>query len=157
MKIDYGRASAADSPKLIDLRLAYRREDGGDMPPEAEKTFRERLAAYFPAHVDRDLLVFAARGEDGEILSCCFLQVTEKPPGLAFPTGRVGTVLNVYTRPGFRHRGLARRLMALLLDQARALKLDLVELKATEDGYPLYCALGFRECGEHYRLMQIRP
>ena len=155
MKIVIDKASAADGPQLVELRLAYLREDGGDMEPEAEGAFRERLEAYFPAHLDRDLLAFAARGEGGEILACCFLLLCEKPPGLAFPTGRVGAVLNVYTRPAFRRLGLARGLMALLLEEARARKLDLVELKATQAGYPLYRGLGFRDEGGKYRAMRL--
>lgn len=51
--------------------------------------------------------------------------------------------MNVYTLPGYRHRGLARRGMEMLIDEARHRGLSSLELSATEQGRPLYEALGF--------------
>ena len=147
-----GRAGLSDTSALTELRLAYLREDHGPMAAEEEAALRARLEAYFPAHLDRDLLAYAAR--DSEIAACCLLLVTEKPPSPAFPHGKVGTVLNVYTRPEYRRRGLARRLMELLIRDAAAMGLDHLELKATEDGYPLYRSLGF--AGDHSKYHSMK-
>lgn len=38
---------------------------------------------------------------------------------------------------------------------ANELKLDYIELKSTDDGYPLYQSLGFREMETRYRSMKL--
>lgn len=62
--------------------------------------------------------------------------------------GNQAIVLNVYTEPEFRRRGLARRLMHEVLAWARARKLDSLVLHAAPDGRPLYEELGFTATGE---------
>lgn len=49
----------------------------------------------------------------------------------------------VLTHPDFRRRGFAKRLLAHCLDQADALEIRTLKLDATEQGQPLYAALGF--------------
>ena len=63
-------------------------------------------------------------------------------------------MLNVYTAPEHRRKGVAKTLMGLLLDEGRKLRLDHIELKATEDGYPLYKLLGFEDEHSHYHDMK---
>ena len=61
---------------------------------------------------------------------------------------------NVYTRPSHRRRGFAGRIMAALTDAARAMDLSVVELKATQEGYPLYRKAGFHDDRSKYRPMR---
>jgi GNAT superfamily N-acetyltransferase len=58
------------------------------------------------------------------------------------------TVLNVYTEPAFRNRGLARRLMHTVIDWCRGQGLASVQLHASDAGRPLYEALGFKATNE---------
>jgi GNAT superfamily N-acetyltransferase len=62
--------------------------------------------------------------------------------------GRQAIVLNVYTEPPFRGRGLARRLMHEVLAWARAVELDSLVLHAAADGRMLYEELGFAATNE---------
>ena len=152
--VRFGRADGNDTSALTELRLAYLREDLGLPAPEEEAVLRARLEAYFPAHLNRDLFAYVAR--NGKISACCFLLVTEKPPSPAFPHGKIGNVLNVYTRPDDRRRGLARQLMELLIRDAGAMGLDHLELKATEAGLRLYRSLGFAGEVSNYHSMKRR-
>lgn len=150
----FEKATQADIGALSALRLAYLEEDFGNIPGSEKAGIAERLPAYFARHLDRDCFAFVCR-DAGEIVGCCLLLVTEKPASPAFPTGRIGTVLNVYTKPAHRKKGVAGRLMALLLSEAKALGLDHVELKATDAGRRLYQTLGFREIQEKYHPMKF--
>ena len=151
----FERARAGDIDELAALRLAYLSEDGGVGPEDAARMRRE-LPGYFERHLNRDLTAFVAR-KDGEIVACALLLQVEMPMSPAFINGRTGTVLNVYTKPEHRGRGCARRLMEMLLEEAKALGLSRVELKATPMGEPLYRALGFQDAGAAHRWMQWRP
>src|SRR4029453_5162531 len=57
-------------------------------------------------------------------------------------------VLNVYTDPAHRRRGLARALMAAILEWGRAQGLAKGPLAASEEGRPLYQSLGFTATNE---------
>ena len=44
--------------------------------------------------------------------------------------------------------------MEALLEEAKRLELSVVELKSTEDGYPLYRSVGFMDVGSRYHMMK---
>ena len=73
----------------------------------------------------------------------------------AFITGKTGTVFNVYTRQEYRKQGYAKQLMNVLLEDAKANALSVIELKATEDGYHLYKTVGFEDVVSKYYNMRF--
>ena len=148
------KASFSDIPSLIEMRMLYLNEDHGKLSPELEKQILGHLPVYFNAKLGKDLFAFIAE-DNGNTVGCCLLLVTEKPANPRFPNGRSGTVLNVYTLPEYRRQGIAGGLMGLLIAQARELKLDLIELKATPDGARLYKSLGFEQDFSRYTDMKM--
>ncbi|MBQ1518435.1 MAG: GNAT family N-acetyltransferase, partial [Ruminococcus sp.] len=105
------------------------------------------------SHLNNDLFAFVCRDDD-IIAGCCFLYVSEKPSNPSFINGKTGTVMNVYTRPQYRRKGIAVRLMKMLLAEAEKMCLDFVELKSTEDGYSLYRSVGFEDVVSKYHNMK---
>ncbi len=140
--MEFRKAERKDIPQLVNIRKAYLLHEFEHLEdlPELE----ERLAAYFERHIDGDFTAYIAI-DNGEIVSSAFLLVVEKPCSPDFPTGRTGTVLNVYTKPQYRRQKAASTLMEMLLIDAKLMKLDFVELKATADGRPMYKKLGFKD------------
>jgi GNAT superfamily N-acetyltransferase len=57
---------------------------------------------------------------------------------------RRATILNVYTDPEYRRRGIARRLMETMIAWCKSENLASVFLHASEDGRHLYESLGFK-------------
>ena len=99
-------ATKADIASLVALRLEYLRADYSVLPKELEQVLRAQLPLYFSQHLGKDCHVYLAE-EHQSAVSCAFLIVLEKPANPTFPTGKVGTVMNVYTRPVYRRRGFA--------------------------------------------------
>ena len=92
---------------------------------------------------------------DGQnIVSCAFFLIVEKPMSPAFINGRTGMVLNVYTCPSYRRKGCAKMIMEALISEAKKMEIPVIELKATEDGYPLYRSVGFMEDDSKYHRMK---
>ena len=147
--MDFFRASAEDIDMLVKARHSYLLTDFESVP----ESVTEGLPGYFKEHLNRELFAYVCT-ENGELVGSAFLLVTEKPPSPAFPSGKVGSVLNVYTAPGYRRRGVAKTLMGMLISDAEEMRLDHIELKATDDGYPLYKSLGFTDEHSHYRDMR---
>ncbi len=83
--------------------------------------------------------------------------VGEPNEKIAIADGRQGIVLNVFTEPEWRRRGLARLLIEEIIAWARQQRLDTLALHATsDDGLHLYEELGFvrtseMELREHLR------
>lgn len=146
-------ANSGDIKALVELRTEYLSEDYGEIPQSQMTEIAGKLPVYFREHLNKDLLAFVCRYE-GMIAGCCFLYISEKPPNPSFISGKIGTVLNVYTRPAFRRKGIAGELMKLLLSEAEKRGLDFVELKATDAGYDLYRSLGFEDAASKYRNMK---
>lgn len=64
-----------------------------------------------------------------------------------------GYIWGVYVRPDYRHLGLATRLTRAALDHLDALGCTRVTLHASQDGEPVYRAMGFRGTNELARAL----
>lgn len=150
----FEKAGIEELDSLIKLRIEYLLEDNGAIPQEKLAKISEKLPVYFRRHLNKDCFVYAAKSEN-KIVSCCFLIVSEKPSNTDFLNGVVGTVMNVYTNPVYRRKGLAGKLLKMLLADAEKMRLDFVELKATDAGYNLYKSIGFEDAVSKYHNMRI--
>ena len=146
-------AGISDIDDLVKMRLSFLREDRGFLEDAEAEAIQKSLPGYFRTHLDRDLFVYVVR-ESQSIVSCAFLLIVEKPMSPAFINGRTGMVLNVYTCPSYRRKGCAKRIMEALLSEAKKMEISVIELKATEDGYPLYRSVGFMEDDSKYHRMK---
>jgi GNAT superfamily N-acetyltransferase len=61
---------------------------------------------------------------------------------------RRATILNVYTEPDYRRRGIARQLLAVMIGWCRREGFARVTLHASADGRHLYESLGFEASNE---------
>ena len=139
---------------LTELRIEYLTEDYGGLSLTELEQFREKLPHYFKSHLNVDLFAYVCRA--GELIAgCCFLFISEKPPNPSFINGKTGTLLNVYTRPEFRRKGIAGRLIKMLIADSSEMKLDFLELKSTDEGYELYKSLGFEDAVSKYHNMKL--
>ena len=85
---------------------------------------------------------------EGKVVSGVGMMVLAWPPHPLHLEPARGYILNVYTEPEWRGRGLAKRLTLLAMDAARERGLNLTILHATEMGKPLYAKLGFKGTNE---------
>ena len=61
---------------------------------------------------------------------------------------RRATILNVYTEPGYRRRGIARQILETMISWCKQQGLARLTLHASEDGRRLYESLGFEPSNE---------
>jgi GNAT superfamily N-acetyltransferase len=90
-----------------------------------------------------EFLTWLAEDGQGRVVAGAGLWLQEWPPTPHSVMDRRGYVLNVYTDPDYRRRGLARRLMLIIEVWCREHALPIVTLHASADGRPLYDSLGF--------------
>ena len=141
------RAAVDDIDDLVRLRVALLREmgtlaDADDAP--LVKATRRYLAADLPAE---RFIAWVGTDDDGAVIACGGLVFLQKPPSPGNHSGREAYIMNMYTAPEWRGRGLATRLFDALLNHARESGVLLARLHATEDGRALYERSGFRLVG----------
>jgi GNAT superfamily N-acetyltransferase len=87
--------------------------------------------------------------EDVTALAGLGMMIIEWSPHPSHPTqDRRGYILNLFVEPAHRRAGLARRLMAMAIDDAERRGIGFMVLHATEIGRPLYGKLGWRPTTE---------
>lgn len=150
----YRKANPADIPAIIEMRLGYMRETHEDITEKTLERIAGQSKGYFQEHLNRDCIVYLAE-EEGEPAGCVFFLLINKPSSPLFITGKTGTLMNVYTLPKFRRRGVAERLVSMAIEDGRAWDLSYIELRATECGYPLYKKLKFVEDKSIYMSMKL--
>ncbi len=84
----------------------------------------------------------------GTVVAGAGLWIIEWPPTPVDLSEERGYILNVYTRPEYRRKGIARRLVQTILDFCREHDLHTLALHASKDGRDLYTTLGFQPTNE---------
>ena len=142
------RAVAEDADTIVSQRRAmfhemgYREEAALDGMSIAFRPWLLRMM-----HSGEYLAWFAV-ADGGTIVAGLGLWLMDWPPHMIGPGARRGNILNVYTAPEHRRQGLARQLMQTALAWCRAHGIRAVILHASDEGRPLYEALGFRPTNE---------
>ena len=68
------------------------------------------------------------------------------------PTGRKAYIMNMYTNPAYRRKGIAYQTLNLLVADAKNKGIDAISLEATEMGRPLYEKFGFTGMNDEMEL-----
>ncbi|MFC6590939.1 GNAT family N-acetyltransferase [Deinococcus lacus] len=116
-----------------------------DLPEASEAA--QLYAAWLPGAMGRGIYLGWLTERDGEVVAGAGLTLLEWGPTKDDPQPWRGRVVNVWTHPAHRRRGLAHQLVGAALAEAEARGIHTVSLGATEMSRPLYEALGFRSYG----------
>lgn len=154
MNFVFDNANLNDIDELIRLRLAFITEDAGSLSSLQEQCIEEQLRDYFNRKLGKELIAFVARDEKC-IIAVAYLLLMEMPANARLQNGLYGEVLNVYTLPVFRGKGLCTTLMQHLIEYGKKCGLGCIDLSATENGYPIYAKLGFKEKVQNYKDMRL--
>lgn len=139
----YKRATLDDLALLTETRIEVLRA-ANRLAPDVDLTEVERESRRYYEEALADgshtaYLVFAG----GEFVAAGGISYYAVMPTYHNPTGRKAYIMNMYTRPACRRRGIAARVLALLVADAKARGIAAISLEATEAGRPLYEKCGF--------------
>jgi GNAT superfamily N-acetyltransferase len=95
-----------------------------------------------------------AQTDGGRIVSGGGIAIVPWPGSPDFPTARRGWILNIYTEPEFRRRGIARQIIETIVGWCRAEGFAYVSLHASKDGRALYETLDFHPTNEMRRYLK---
>lgn len=129
------------------IRLRYEMVDSLSCMPgfEMDEQFKEITRRYF---AEGDQTTFLAVDGD-EAVACATVCYIACLPTRHHPAGKRAHIMNVYTKEAYRRQGIAKKLVEMLMSEAKEKGVTHISLEATDMGRPLYEGLGFHESGEY--------
>jgi GNAT superfamily N-acetyltransferase len=142
----YRRATLDDAPVLVDCRIRFLNELLNHSEDDETEIVRKSLLEYFSkAILSGDFVAWVAES-DGRILATSGMVVWQKPAIYrGVESGKLGYLLNFYTIPEERRKGIGTRLLSEMIKEARLLGLKYLHLHASKDGISIYRKAGFQE------------
>ena len=143
MELDYHKATLEDLDLLVRTRIQVLLA-ANQLPEDTDMTAVETASRdyYRAALADGShaaWLVF-----DGDTwIGAGGVSFYRVMPTYHNPSGWKAYLMNIYTHPDYRRRGIARHMVDLLVGEARDRGVTAISLEATAMGMPLYESYGF--------------
>ncbi|NLR59607.1 GNAT family N-acetyltransferase [Chitinophaga polysaccharea] len=141
--ITYRKADISDIPQLITLRLKFLKEVYPKADSAQDHTLTAHLNMYLAEHLRADSFVNWIAEAEGKVVASAGIIFYNQPPLYHNLEGKVAYILNVYTLPAFRRKGIAKYLLEKILEEARKRNTGKVSLHTSKDGRLLYEQFGF--------------
>ena len=140
----YRRATINDVGTLVNFRIRFLNELGNHPENEETKILRNSLKQYFSESIPSNYFVGWLAECEGKIVGTSGMVVWQMPGRYGgLEEGRLGYILNMYTVPEARGKGICTQLLDELMKEARKLGLKYLQLHASEDGVGIYKKAGF--------------
>ncbi len=92
---------------------------------------------------------------DGKrVIGCATICYISMMPTFSHPGGKRAHLMNVYTMGEWQRQGIGKKMVSLLIEEARERGVTEISLDATEKGRLLYHKLGFRD-SEEYMVLNL--
>lgn len=145
MRADYiiRRATLDDLAAIVTHRRRMYEDMGCDDAARLDAQDTAFAAWLRPRLEDGRYLGWLALAPNDEAAASLGVWLLDWPPGPTSLAPYRAYILNVYTEPAHRRQGLARRLVETALVWSRAQGIEVVMLHASDQGRPVYAALGF--------------
>jgi GNAT superfamily N-acetyltransferase len=104
------------------------------------------LRQYFSEAIPSNNFIAWLAEYNGKIIGTSGMVVWQMPARYGgLESGRLGYILNLYTVPEARRKGICTRLLNELIKEAKSLELKYLHLHASEEGRNIYRKAGFVE------------
>ena len=147
MQITIREGAIADIPVIARHRRRMC-EDMGYADSDALSTMVEVTSEYLKKAILEHTFRSWLACDDDRVVAGGALVICAWPAHAYDLECRRATILNVYTEPEYRRRGIARQVMQTMIAWCRQEGFARVTLHASDDGRHLYESLGFEESNE---------
>jgi len=145
-EIVYRRVTLSDVSTLVDYRVRFLNELHNHVENNETEVVRESLQRYFTKAISSGDFVAWVAELDGKMVATSGMVVWQIPARYGgVESGRLGYLLNFYTIPKARRKGIAARLLNELVKDARLMGLRYLHLHASKYGESIYRKAGFVE------------
>lgn len=139
----YQKLTTKELDIFIDIRINQLREEGAS----ADIDLKPALRDYYDRHMaDGTFVSWIAMDED-KVVGTSGMSFVEKPPYFGCPNGRIGLLSSMFTAKEYRRQGIAKELLARVVNEAREYGCGAVQITASDVGVLLYTDFGFQKNG----------
>ncbi len=144
----YRLAEFGDIDELVNLRLEMRKENDKDVDLSEMKA---RTIDFFHRNLGKTHIEFVA---EKELLIVSTIGVTlfEVPPITSLMNGKTARMMNVYTVPEYRRKGIASDLLKFSIDYLKNNGYAKISLHSSDMGKKLYEKSGFIASKDEYSI-----
>ncbi|MFX1566953.1 MAG: GNAT family N-acetyltransferase [Promethearchaeota archaeon] len=139
------KANLNDIDKLIEFRIEFLKEIQEYPPYKEFEIFQNSLKEYLLTKMKNNKFVAWFAEYENEIIATSGLSFLQKPPHFINITGKFAYIMNMYTNPEWRRKGIGSALLEKLFEEIKQKGIHSVVLHATPSGRFLYEKYGFRE------------
>lgn len=143
MDLIYKRATLEDINTLVETRIeVLRAANKLCADTDMGEVERQSYLYYQKALSDGSHIAYLVFDESGCIGTggVSFLQVM---PTYHNPSGKKAYIMNMYTNPKYRRKGIAYKTLDMLIKEIKSKGISSISLEATDMGRPLYEKYGF--------------
>lgn len=153
MNLVYKKAAIEDIDLLTEtrmevLRAANQLSDDTDM-----KEVRQQTYHYYQKALHDDTHIAYLIFDENRFVGTGGVSFFQVMPTYHNPSGRKAYIMNMYTRPEYRRRGIAYKTLNMLIRDVRSREITSISLEATSMGRPLYEKYGFIDMKEEMELL----
>lgn len=153
MNIVYQRLTEDGLDEFISMRISQLREEGA----KEQCDLRPSLSEYYTKHMADGTFVSWLALDGERIIGTSGISFVEKPPYFGCPSGKIALLSSMYTRPDYRRMGIAKKLLSLVVDEAKNYGCDTIQITASDMGVLLYTDFGFVKNGNFMQYSLINP
>jgi GNAT superfamily N-acetyltransferase len=139
------KANLDDIEKLIDFRMKFLREIQNPLSDIEMKIFQKSLKDYFFKKMKSGDFKARLAEYQNQIIATSGLSFLQKPPHFINITGKYAYIMNMYTEPEWRRKGIGSALLERLFEEIKKKGIKSVVLHATLAARSLYEKYGFIE------------
>lgn len=152
MALNYKRATINDLEILTEtrisvLRAANKLADDVDMTEVKKQSYE-----YYQETLRNDTHIAYLVFDDKEFVGAGGVSFFRVMPTFHNPTGKKAYIMNMYTKPQYRRKGIAIKTLDLLVGEAKNKGILSISLEATDMGKPLYEKYGFIKMNDEMEL-----
>jgi len=142
-EISYLRAGMTDIELLVEMRMQFTTLLTGINEPVRVRELKNTLYRYFTGVLQTGSSIWIIARNGGRPIATGGVILRESPPNFKNPDGKIGYLVNMYTVPAFRRKGICSAILNRLVEEAKTLGVKAFELHATKEGEPVYVKEGF--------------
>ncbi len=143
--IEIRRVGEDDIPAMTAARLNYLTEMQGARPEAYMKELKVKLQQFFAQTMKEGSFFALLAYYDGKAVSYGAMVLKKIPGDLNQSSYLEGDILNMYTLPEYRRKGISSLILRQLLTEAKTMGVSKVALHCSKDGEPLYRKFGFTD------------
>lgn len=142
-KIEIARVEAIDIEAMVACRIQYLTEMQGERPVSVVNELKNELNSYFTSGIQNATVIALVAIFEEKPVAYGAVVLRSVPGDFNGAAYIEGDVLNMYTIPEVRRRGISKMILLRLIDEAQQQGVAKLALHTTVAGEKLYRSVGF--------------